>query len=216
MIRIGANPIGWSNDDMPELGGKTPLETCLEGSQARPASRAWSSATSSRARPAALKAVLEPFGLACVSGWYSAELLPRDVNEEMKAHAGASRPPEGAGLAHPRSSPRPRTTCTATARKPLSQRPMLSGRRLGRVRPAHDRARRADRERGRAPRLSPPHGHGGAVGERHRRLWRRPATPCSFSSTPAMRPGAAPIRRRWRGATAPASATSMARTCARR
>ena len=29
MIRIGANPIGWSNDDMPELGGETPLETCL-------------------------------------------------------------------------------------------------------------------------------------------------------------------------------------------
>ena len=28
-IRIGTNPIAWSNDDMPELGGDTPLETCL-------------------------------------------------------------------------------------------------------------------------------------------------------------------------------------------
>ena len=28
-IRIGANPIGWSNDDMRELGGETPLEICL-------------------------------------------------------------------------------------------------------------------------------------------------------------------------------------------
>ena len=28
-IRIGANPIGWSNDDMRELGGETTLETCL-------------------------------------------------------------------------------------------------------------------------------------------------------------------------------------------
>ena len=28
-IRIGANPIGWSNDDLPEIGGDTPLETCL-------------------------------------------------------------------------------------------------------------------------------------------------------------------------------------------
>ena len=28
MIRIGANPIGWSNDDMRALGGETPLETC--------------------------------------------------------------------------------------------------------------------------------------------------------------------------------------------
>ena len=28
-IRIGANPIGWSNDDLQEIGGDTPLETCL-------------------------------------------------------------------------------------------------------------------------------------------------------------------------------------------
>ena len=28
-IRIGINPISWSNDDLPELGGDTPLETAL-------------------------------------------------------------------------------------------------------------------------------------------------------------------------------------------
>ena len=28
-VRIGINPISWSNDDLPELGGDTPLETCL-------------------------------------------------------------------------------------------------------------------------------------------------------------------------------------------
>jgi sugar phosphate isomerase/epimerase len=28
-VRLGISPIGWSNDDMPELGGDTPLETCL-------------------------------------------------------------------------------------------------------------------------------------------------------------------------------------------
>ena len=28
-VRFGVNPIGWSNDDLRELGGKTPLETCL-------------------------------------------------------------------------------------------------------------------------------------------------------------------------------------------
>ena len=27
-VRIGSNPIGWSNDDMPELGA-TPMEQCL-------------------------------------------------------------------------------------------------------------------------------------------------------------------------------------------
>ena len=28
-IRLGANPIIWSNDDMRELGAETPLEACL-------------------------------------------------------------------------------------------------------------------------------------------------------------------------------------------
>ena len=28
-IRIGANPIGWTNDDLQDIGGDTPLETCL-------------------------------------------------------------------------------------------------------------------------------------------------------------------------------------------
>ena len=29
-VRIGINPLTWTNDDMPELGGDTPLETCLK------------------------------------------------------------------------------------------------------------------------------------------------------------------------------------------
>jgi len=28
-VRFGISPIGWSNDDLPELGGDTPLATCL-------------------------------------------------------------------------------------------------------------------------------------------------------------------------------------------
>ena len=33
-VRIGINPIGWMNDDLPELGGDTPLETALrEGAE---------------------------------------------------------------------------------------------------------------------------------------------------------------------------------------
>ena len=31
-IKLGIAPIAWSNDDMPELGGDTPIETCLEES----------------------------------------------------------------------------------------------------------------------------------------------------------------------------------------
>ena len=33
-VRIGINPISWTNDDLPQLGGDTPLETCLsEGTE---------------------------------------------------------------------------------------------------------------------------------------------------------------------------------------
>ena len=28
-VRLGINPLIWTNDDMPELGGETPLRTCL-------------------------------------------------------------------------------------------------------------------------------------------------------------------------------------------
>ena len=28
-IRLGMSPISWSNDDLPQLGGETPLEVCL-------------------------------------------------------------------------------------------------------------------------------------------------------------------------------------------
>jgi len=29
-LKLGIAPIAWSNDDMPELGGDTPIEQCLE------------------------------------------------------------------------------------------------------------------------------------------------------------------------------------------
>jgi sugar phosphate isomerase/epimerase len=32
-VRLGISPIGWSNDDLPELGGDTPLDTCLAEAQ---------------------------------------------------------------------------------------------------------------------------------------------------------------------------------------
>jgi inosose dehydratase len=29
-VKIGINPISWMNDDLPSLGGETPLETALK------------------------------------------------------------------------------------------------------------------------------------------------------------------------------------------
>jgi myo-inosose-2 dehydratase len=88
MIRIGANPIGWSNDDLLEIGGETPLETCL--AEAKEAGFVGMELGNKFPREAsALKAALQPFNMACVGGWHSVELLKRDAREEFalaKAH----------------------------------------------------------------------------------------------------------------------------------
>ena len=82
-VRIGANPIGWSNDDMRELGGATPLEVCL--AEAKEAGFEGMELGHKFPRePKALAHVLNQFGLSLVSGWYSAELLRRDANDEME------------------------------------------------------------------------------------------------------------------------------------
>lgn len=85
-IRIGANPIGWSNDDLTAIGGDTPLETCL--TEAREAGIEGMELGNKFPRePAALKAALAPFGMACIGGWYSIELLTRSAAEEFAAAA---------------------------------------------------------------------------------------------------------------------------------
>lgn len=90
MIRIGANPIGWSNDDMIEIGGETPLEVCL--AEAREAGFSGMELGNKFPRDAqALRGVLGAHGHELVSGWYSTELLVRDVEAELEAvrgHAG--------------------------------------------------------------------------------------------------------------------------------
>jgi inosose dehydratase len=83
-VRIGTNPIAWSNDDMPELGGDTPLETCL--SEARLAGfTGIEKGNKFPTDPATLQAVLGRQGLNFVSGWYGAELRHRDVDAEIAA-----------------------------------------------------------------------------------------------------------------------------------
>ena len=89
-VRIGVNPIGWTNDDLETLGDDTPLEVCL--AEARQAGYAGIElGRKFPRRPAELRAALQPHGLDLVSGWYGAHLLRRDAKEEiaaMQAHAG--------------------------------------------------------------------------------------------------------------------------------
>ena len=81
-IRLGANPIIWSNDDMQELGAETSLETCLaEARQIGFEGMELGHKFPRNARE--LAATLDRFGLACVSGWYSAQLLARDARAEL-------------------------------------------------------------------------------------------------------------------------------------
>ena len=81
---IGINPITWTNDDMPELGGDIPLETCL--SEARQAGYAGIELGGKFPRDAGvLGPLLERHGLRLVSGWYSAQLARRGAQEEAAA-----------------------------------------------------------------------------------------------------------------------------------
>jgi inosose dehydratase len=83
-VRFGVSPIAWINDDLPELGGETPVETVLRdahelgfegielgGKFPRDAAR--------------LGTQLRAHELALIGGWWSAALLVRSVEEEIAA-----------------------------------------------------------------------------------------------------------------------------------
>lgn len=88
-IRIGANPIIWSNDDFHDLGGDIPLERCLAEMQA--AGYAGSELGHKFPRtPEVLGPLLGRYDLQLVSGWHSLHLLERDLEAEERdftAHA---------------------------------------------------------------------------------------------------------------------------------
>lgn len=82
-VRLGINPIGWSNDDLPELGGDIPLERCL----AETAQAGYSGIEKGGKFPSdskLLRPLLEAHGLVLVSGWFSGGLLELTLEEEKK------------------------------------------------------------------------------------------------------------------------------------
>ena len=83
-IRLGINPLTWTNDDLPSLGGDTPLETCLtEGREA--GFSGFELGQKFPRTPDALSKVLEDHDLSLISGWYSSRLLERTPEEEIEA-----------------------------------------------------------------------------------------------------------------------------------
>jgi inosose dehydratase len=79
--RLGIAPIAWTNDDLPELGGDTPLEVCLAESR-----EAGFSGTETGGKfpktPRELKEVLAAHDLKLVSGWYSGRVLENELSAE--------------------------------------------------------------------------------------------------------------------------------------
>jgi len=83
-IRFGVSPIAWANDDMPELGGDTPVETIL--ADAADIGFAGVELGGRFPRdPAALGPMLAQHDLDLVGGWYSLNLLTRDAEAEIAA-----------------------------------------------------------------------------------------------------------------------------------
>ena len=83
-VKLGTNPIAWTNDDMPELGGETPLETCLKEAAAAGFKGIEKGGKFPNDAPS-VQAVLGKYGLELVSGWYSGELRTRSIEEEIAA-----------------------------------------------------------------------------------------------------------------------------------
>jgi inosose dehydratase len=123
-IRFGANPIIWSNDDLRELGAETSLETCL--AEARQIGFEGMELGHKFPRAAReLASVLGRFGLVCISGWYSAELLSRDAATELiylRAHLDLLKALGSTVLVFAETS----GAIHGDLRRPLAQRPQLA------------------------------------------------------------------------------------------
>jgi inosose dehydratase len=81
--KLGIAPIAWSNDDLPELGGDTSLQTCLRESREAGFSGVETGGKFPKTA-AELGPELETFGLQLASGWYSGTVLdaPDNLAEE--------------------------------------------------------------------------------------------------------------------------------------
>ena len=83
-VELGINPITWTNDDMPELGGDIPLETCL--AETRAAGYRGTELGGKFPRSSGeLGPILARHQLRLVSGWYDGRMLEREVAAEFAA-----------------------------------------------------------------------------------------------------------------------------------
>jgi inosose dehydratase len=124
-VQIGVNPVAWMNDDLPSIGGETPVEVALAEGR-RIGYRGFELGGRFPREPSALRALLAAHDLSCVSGWWPGRLMGRSVDEELRAVEGHLRllAENGArvmvyGEAH--------GSVQARADVPLHKRPRLRG-----------------------------------------------------------------------------------------
>jgi inosose dehydratase len=92
-VKLGINPITWTNDDVPTLGGNTPLEVCL--AETRQAGYRGTELGSKFPRDSAvLGTILKSYDLELVSGWFDGRILEREV----EAVQVSSLSPEGSRM----------------------------------------------------------------------------------------------------------------------
>ncbi len=83
-IKLGIAPIAWSNDDMPELGGDTPIEQCLEEAAIAGFTGIELGGKFPR-NPGIINFLLNKYNLKMPGGWYGSLLRTRSANEEWVA-----------------------------------------------------------------------------------------------------------------------------------
>jgi len=81
-VKLGIAPIAWSNDDMPELGGDTPLEQCLSEASIAGFSGIESGGKFPK-KSEELIPLLKRYNLNLCSGWYGANLRKNSVKDEI-------------------------------------------------------------------------------------------------------------------------------------
>ncbi len=82
-LKFGMSPISWTNDDLPQLGGDTSLETCLRETRESGYTGTELGGKFPKDRES-LGKVLADHDLKLVSGWYSGVLLNNDLKNELE------------------------------------------------------------------------------------------------------------------------------------
>lgn len=82
-VKLGIAPIGWTNDDMPELGGDIPFEQCIN-EMAEAGFEGCEVGNKFPRDPDILKKALEPLKLNIASAWFSTFFTTKAAEETIR------------------------------------------------------------------------------------------------------------------------------------